>query len=278
MIKIGLTIQEFRGFPVSTWIRMSNVVGLPHIEFDLSAFDDIEVALPLLRSTITFHTPYFSDYGFDLGSVGSRASDAERYIRNLRIYQEKLQIRGVVVHPPDDPNGNYETYLNRLASISQPIHLENMPNQSWDDFLDLYQDIGSKLGRHVGLCFDVPHSFITNGAKFLELPDILLEELMSDRGYIHISGGNHNEDTHLPLTQGSLPLEQFEQFVRRIRFHGTLVMELRPRTIYNFAGIFNSFIRMTKFIPWRRRFRMRIRIAVGSRFIMRKVRQLLAEQ
>lgn len=277
-IKIGLTIQEFRGFPVSTWIRMGNVVGVSHIEFDLSAFDDIDVALPHLRSTITFHTPYFSDYGFDLSSIGPLASDAERYLRNLRVYQEQLRIRGVVFHPPDDPNGNYETYLKRLASISQPIHLENMPNQSWDDFLELYHDIGSKLGRHVGFCFDVPHSFITNGAKFLEVPDLLLKELMSNRGYIHISGGNRNEDTHLPLAQGSLPLGQFEQFVRRIRFHGTLVMELRPRTIDDFAGIFDSFIQMTKFIPWRQRYQMRIRIAVGRRFIMRKVRQLLAEQ
>ncbi len=275
MIKLGLTIQEFRGITPSTWVRMANAIGLPHIEFDHSVFDDVQAVLPHLQSSVTIHAPYFSDYGFDLGSVETRGSYAEKFLRNLQTYHKQLGVRGVVVHPPDDPNGDHETYFNRITAINVPIHLENMPTQSWDDFLKFYYNANSKLANSAGLCFDVPHSFIANGKQFLELPMRLIEELRSKRGYIHISGGDRYDDKHLPLTQGSASmLENFDHFIQDIHFQDTLVMELRPRNIDDLDGIFDSCVRMTNLLPWKRRIQMRLRINVGRRFVMRKARQL----
>jgi sugar phosphate isomerase/epimerase len=239
---------------------MANAVGLPHIEFDHSIFDDVQAVIRHLQSSITIHAPYFSDYGFDLGSIETRGSYAEKFLKNLKTYHKQLGVRGVIIHPPDDPDGDHETYFNRLMRIKPPIHLENMPTQPWDDFLKFYHHANSKLAKNASLCFDVPHSFIANGKQFLELPERLKEELRSRQGYIHISGGDRHKDKHLPLTQGSAAmLENFDRFIQDIHFQGTLVMELRPRN---------------NFLPWKRKIQMRLRINIGRRFVMRKARQL----
>ena len=211
----------------------------------------------------------------DLSSIESRGEKANKFIANIRTYSLQLDNKGVIIHPPDDPNGNQEIYLARLSEILNPIYLENMPNQSWDSFQKFYHNIHTQLQRSVGFCFDVPHSFISNGRKFLDIPESLMDLLASDLGYIHLSGGTQFEDRHLPLDQGSLPLAQFEDFIRKTRFRGTIVLELRPQNIDDINGILDSLVRMTKLLPWRQKLRMRSRIAIARRFIVRKAHQLI---
>ncbi len=276
MVKIGLTIQEFQGIPPSTWIRLTNAVGISHIEFDRSVFDDIESVLPKLKPNVTIHAPYCLDYGYDLSSVGTSGEKADLFIKQLQIFSQPLKVEGVVVHPPDDPDGSNEIFLKRINQINNPIFLENMPDQPWRDFIDFFTLVESKLNKHLGFCFDIPHSYIANGESLLDVPDHLLKELTTKRGYVHISGGMEDQDLHLPLNQGTLPLSKILKFFQDINFQGTIVMELRPQKFEDINSIIDSYLIMMKLLPITQKIRFRLRLALGRRFVVNRAKKHLS--
>lgn len=265
----GLTIQKTGDIPPSQWVNIASKIRLQHIEFDQTVFDDLENVTQALRAPQTvIHAPYMEDYGIDL-STHSKVVD--QFVNNVIDTQDDLNIIGVVVHPPTDASGSWDKLYDRLERLPFPL-LENMPYQSWDEFQGFVETTQANVSKKLGMCFDIPHSWITNNEHFLELPEPCLDLLRAPTGYIHISGGIQDEDTHLPLlTEGDMPINSVKTFLDKITFSGTVTMELRPRSIEDLGKIFQSYILMLNMAG---KTLHKLEMKIKKPFIMRKVRQL----
>jgi sugar phosphate isomerase/epimerase len=170
-----------------------------------------------------------------------------------------------------DAGGSWETFYDRLEKLPFPL-LENMPYQSWQEFEDFIETTQANVNSNIGMCFDIPHSWITHGETFLELPEICMNFLRKPTGYIHISGGTREEDTHFPLlTEGDMPMAPVEKFLKSIPFSGTVTMELSPRSLDDIDKIFRSYMLMLDIAG--KKFH-KLQVKVKRPFIMRKVHQL----
>ncbi|MHA1225814.1 MAG: TIM barrel protein [Candidatus Hodarchaeales archaeon] len=269
MFKTGLTIQKLDNIQPSSFVKIANVMKLEHIEFDMTVFDDINQVLNVLKAKQTaIHAPYYEDYGFDLSSD---RIVVDTFVENLIKYQNNLKIIGTVVHPPSDPNANYELFYERLNKLPLDIFLENMPEQSWKDFQSFFDQTQAHVERDLKICFDIPHSYVTNGLDYLNIPDFVLDLLKQSTGYIHISGGTRNEDTHYALlTEGDMPLEPVKSFLRTI-YRGTVTMELAPRTLDDIDKVLRSYILMLGISKKRLH---QLEIKIKRPFIVRKIKQL----
>ena len=172
------------------------------------------------------------------------------------------------------PNHCLNNSLVEAEKLPFPL-LENMPYQTWDEFKEFYDDTVANVSNHLGFCFDIPHSWITNHNRFLDLPEFCSELLTQTSGYIHISGGTKDEDTHFPsLTEGDLPIDKVKTFLKDIQFKGTVTMELAPRSLDEIDKIIHSYMIMLGFAGKRIH---RTKIRIKRPFIMRKVRRLASK-
>ncbi len=233
--KTGLTILGIGKLKPSTSIKLVGSIGLDHIEFDKSVFTDLENIKQVLKVHQTaIHAPFTPDYAFDLSSP---LNEADQFITSIQQSKEDLKVIGVVVHPPEELN---ELFYNRLTQIPFPL-LENLPHQSWENFMKFRDEVRENATKRFGYCFDIPHSFITNGNDFLNVPNEVLTALRKNSGYIHISGGDRLQDQHYALiTDGDLPFNKVKTFLKEINFSGTINMELVPRSLDDVSKMFKS--------------------------------------
>lgn len=265
----GLTIQQLGQITPSSLVKFATAIGIEHIEFDPSVFDDLENVKKELKAKQTaIHSPYFEDYGLDLSSKDTKA---DIFVENVVRAKKDLNIIGVVVHPPSDAGGSFDLFYERLEKLPFPL-LENMPYQPWEEFKEFFDNTHANVSNHMGFCFDIPHSWITNTNQFLDLPKLCSDLLMQPSGYIHISGGTKDEDTHYAsLTEGDLPIEKVKTFLRDNQFEGTVTMELAPRSLEEIDKILHSYIIMLDFAGKRIH---KTKVKIKRPFIMRKVRKL----
>ncbi len=267
--KTGLTIQAIMGLSPSHIVSLGSAINLQHVEFDISVFTDIVKVVEGLKTEQTaIHAPYMEDYNVDLSS---RNSTVDNFIDDVNQWKSDLNVIGVVVHPPIDAGGDLDLFYDRLEKIPFPL-LENMPYQSWDDFQEFFDTTKSNVSNKLGICFDIPHSYITNGENFLDLPKEVLGHIKSKNGYIHISGGTREEDTHYPLlTEGDMPFSEVKKFLKEITFRGTVTMELAPRNLQDIEKILHSYAMMLS-VANRRKHQLLVRIKTP--FVMRKISKL----
>lgn len=267
--KTGLTIQAIMGLTPSRLVALGSAVKLEHIEFDISVFSDIVKVVEDLKTEQTaIHAPYMEDYKLDLSS---RNSTVDKFITDVNQWKSDLNVIGVVVHPPIDAGGDLNLFYDRLEKIPLPF-LENMPYQSWDDFQEFFDTTKSNVSNKLGICFDIPHSYITNGDNFLDLPKEVLDHIKSKNGYIHISGGTRENDTHYSLlSEGDIPFSKVKEFLKDISFRGTVTMELAPRSLQEIEKILQSYAMMLS-VANRRMHQFMVRIKTP--FIMRKISKL----
>lgn len=265
----GLTIHKLGTISPSSFVKVASAINLNHIEFDPTVFDDIKEVLKVIKAKqTTLHAPYVEDYGVDLSS---KQEVVERFVKDINSYKMHLNIIGVVIHPPMDAGGSLDLFYDRIEQLPLPL-LENMPYQSWDEFLFFVEETKAHVNCKLGICFDIPHSFIQNGLEFLNLPEYCLDHLKSPKGYIHLSGGSRYEDTHFPLiTEGELPLDKIKTFLRDIKFQGTITLELAPRNLKDINKIFRSLSIMYSITGNKRK---KLQLIVKRPFIMRKIRTL----
>ncbi|MHA2243960.1 MAG: TIM barrel protein [Candidatus Hodarchaeales archaeon] len=265
----GLTIQRTRGVLPSKWVEIASIFRLQHIEFDQTVFEDIENVIHSLKAHQTvIHAPYVEDYGIDLSS---NDQTVDQFVGNVIDTQQDLHIIGIVIHPPTDASGSLDSFYERLEKLPFPL-LENMPYQSWEEFLQFVDNIQANVSNRLGMCFDIPHSWMTNGKQYLELPEPCLNFLQASTGYIHISGGTQEEDTHFPLlSEGDMPIDPVKDFLNDIDFSGTVTMELRPQSRDDLGKIFQSYMIMLGFAGKNRH---KFQVKVKKPFILRKIRQL----
>ena len=250
-MKVGLTIQSIGGISILKYVRIANILGFEHYEFDPSVFDrdeDLEALSVLLSNkSVVLHAPYFNDWGYDFSSQ-NQASKIETYLSYFTRYAELLKVRGMVIHPPLDPQGNAIYFLEILKRFPIPIYLENIPGQSWEGFQTWYFQTKAKIevNQKINICFDMPHSFLTNGPKeFLNFPAVLLPEI----SYLHISDLSGTEDSHWPFKTpgGVLPLSQVKRFLQNNADQLTVNMEMRPAGNKGMINILRSYLILVRF-------------------------------
>ncbi|MHA1967367.1 MAG: sugar phosphate isomerase/epimerase family protein [Candidatus Hodarchaeales archaeon] len=268
----GLTIQQLGKISPSSLVKFASALGLNHIEFDPSVFNDLENVKKVLKAKqIAFHSPYFEDYRLDLSSNDAKA---DMFVENVVRAKKELNVIGVVVHPPSDAGGSIDLFYERLEKLPFPL-LENMPYQTWDEFKEFFDDAHANVSNRMGFCFDIPHSWITNGNQFLELPEFCTDLLMQPSGYIHISGGTNDEDTHYAsLTEGDLPIEKVKTFLIDNQYEGTVTMELAPRSLEEIDKILHSYMIMLG-IAGKRIHKTKVKIK--RPFIMRNVQKMASK-
>jgi len=273
MFKIGLTIQKFGTTNPSILVKFAAFIRLEHIEFDMFVFDNIEAVIRALKSKQSaIHAPYYEDYDLDFSSENSIL---DLLIEKIIDYKKELGIIGVIIHPPVDPKGDINLYYQRLDHLPVLPLLENMPYQSWNQFLLQFHTTQENISQSLGFCFDIPHSYITNEDQFLNLPDPLIKLLKQNSGYIHISGGNKNEDTHFPLlTEGEMPIPPIKTFLRKLPFKGTVTMELSPRNFHEIDKMLQSYSQMLGIAkkPLRK-----LENEIKRPFLMKKIRKFFSD-
>ncbi len=271
--KVGQTIQSLGQLKPSHIISMANLLGFEHLELDPTVFDDIEAVLPLVqKKSVILHAPYYFDWGFDLSSK-KQSEKVEKYMDNLKTYANALGALGIVVHPPMDPDKDEEYFLKNLDRIKIMVLLENLPGLKLEDFKTWYLSTKSKTKANVGICFDVPHSFLTHGKEDLfNIPEILLPDIH----YIHISELTHDSDCHWPFGTegGELPLDLFEKFLKNIQFNGTINMELMPSGLKGIENLIDSYLILKKFGPKLPYLLKKIRILLLKPLLMKKLKNV----
>jgi sugar phosphate isomerase/epimerase len=103
-------------------------------------------------------------------------------------------------------------YFDRAAAFWQEIladlpagltmHMENTFERTPDQFVPLLEKIGAH--PQLGVCLDIGH---THGLSDTP-PDVWIRALGSAITYVHMHDNDSSYDQHLPLGQGTLPLEQ----------------------------------------------------------------------
>ena len=267
--KTGLSIQALGEVAPSSLVKFASVVGLEHIEFDLTVFHDLNNVLSALRAPqTTIHAPYVVDYGMDLSTP---MDEVDRFIENVIKTKNELKTIGIIVHPPTDENGSWENFYERINKFPVPVLLENIQYQSWEEYIDFFETTRSNVSTQLGMCFDIPHSYIAHGNHYLELPDQCLNLLRGQNGYIHISGANRNEDTHFPLlNEGEMPIEPVKAFLRDLNFSGILIMELAPKSLDEIDKVLRSYELMLGISG--RSFH-KLKVKLKRPFLMKKIRQ-----
>ncbi|UYP46220.1 hypothetical protein NEF87_002505 [Candidatus Lokiarchaeum ossiferum] len=260
-LKVGQTIQKVGEVKSSHFMKMVNLLGFEHVEFDPTVFDDIEATIPTIRKhSVVLHAPFYSWWGYDLSSR-NQSEKVEAYMKNVEKFASQLKAHSIVVHPPMDPEGDKVFFLENLNRLPITIFLENLPGQKLSDFERWYLETKAKTTTHTEICFDVPHSFLTHGRENLfNIP----ESLISDINYIHISELSSEKDCHWPFGTpgGELPFEKFVDFLHRIDFNGIINMEMMPADLQGINNLIDSYLKLKK-------------LGTKFQYIMKKIRVTL---
>ncbi len=292
---VGLTIQQLGEVKPSHWMKLVNLIGIDHVEFDPTVFSDVEEVASLLgNKSVTFHSPYYTDWGYDLSSR-DHSDKVETFLSNVETYAEKLRAHSVVIHPPVDPQGDQDYFLENLNRIKITPLLENMPGQKLQEFEQWYLATKEQIQSKTQICFDVPHSFLTHGKNDLfNIP----ESLLSDLTYIHISELTPERDCHWPFGTegGELPIERFKDFMkdhksklraqskqsdgdyldflRERKINIICNMEILPADLKGVENLINSYLMLLSLGPKGTFIKKRVRIAAVKPILMRKLRNV----
>lgn len=227
-MKIGMTIEPFKGVnikKVTSWMRL---IQIDHLEINrrIIPFVD-EFSNELGRTTTTFHLPIYDYDHFDLSSTEKKyESKIQETIQFINNHKEKLNLIYTLTHPPEGYNTDFELLMDRLTQIRTPILIENIKGQSDEDFMDFYFKAKDRLGKQLaGHAIDAPHRYVTDWKNWLNIPPELLKEI----AYVHISDCNRKKDLHKPLGDASLPFNQFFQVLKKIDYQGIILQEIKPK-------------------------------------------------
>jgi sugar phosphate isomerase/epimerase len=147
-------------------------------------------------------------------------------VRSVGIDPAWTSREGIVIY---DPNGTQRA-LERLARAFEgtgvPLAVENWRiNPEREEFLRLARALG---GAQLGILLDLGHLHVMTddpAREAAELPLAVRE--------VHVSDNDGNDDDHLPLGRGTLPVERIARSLFSGGFDGVWTLEIRAR--YNFA-------------------------------------------
>ena len=243
-MKLGMTLEPFRGMSVKQVVTLLRMLDLDHFEINMTMIPKVnEFVKGLHKKTTTFHLPIYSRFFYDIGSQNPNYQlKIEQLIDFLNYNKERLNLKYVLTHPSEDPSSTNLSIIERLEEINVPILIENVLGQSDENFIEFYFQAKDRLGRKLaGHAIDAPHRFVTNNQKWLDIP----EEIQKEIEYVHISDCTKYADLHLPLGLGELPYDEFFSFLKNIGFRGIFLQEIIP-TIDQIDSLLDSFLTNVK--------------------------------
>jgi len=228
-LKIGFALEPIRGLPLDTIILLLKKTLLEHFEFNWRIMPKIDrVVKNLGRTTTTFHLPIFNRDKFDFSSVDVDSAfeiQMKETVEFVNHWRKKMNLSYVLAHCPEDPNGDYDLMFSRLAEIDAPLVLENVVGQTDEHFMDFYFQAKDYLGKKLaGHALDISHRYVNDWSSWLDIPKELEKEIV----YVHISDCTKTEDLHLPLGLGEMPFNDFFAYLKKIRYKGVIMQELKP--------------------------------------------------
>ncbi|NHJ33254.1 MAG: hypothetical protein FK732_10345, partial [Asgard group archaeon] len=239
-MKLGMCLEPFKGMSVQQVLPLLRLLDLDHFEINMTMIPEVDDFVKgLHKKTTTFHLPIYNRFHFDIGSRNtSYQMKINQLIEFLNKNKERLNLKYVLTHPPEDPSTTNETVINRLEQIDVPILIENILGQSDNDFSEFYFQAKDRLGKGLaGHAFDAPHRFVTDNQTWLSIP----KELQKEIEYVHISDCTKYADLHLPLGLGELPTDDFFVFLKKNSFKGIFLQEVIP-TIDQINCLLDSFL------------------------------------
>jgi len=243
--RIGITIDNFKGFSPSQLLSIISKLGVNFVELTESVFEDLENVKKAVSGMETgFHLPNLHDFGYDFSH-----QDKHEHIQNLislinENYRD-LHIQYCLSHPPEESNESQPTaeqvdyLLSNLNKLQVPIIIENTQFMSPEQFEKFYSQAQSVLGEKlVGKCFDAPH-YLLSGNDPVEF----LSQMDGDIFCLHLSDCKNNVDAHLPFgLGGQLPIDEILEKVKQQNFAGFINLELMPRKLSDIRPLIESYL------------------------------------
>ncbi len=272
-MKVGMTIEPFKGMALKQEIFLVRIMNLDHLEVNYTILPRIdEFTSKLGKMTTTFHLPIYSRFNFDLGSTAKeyelKINEIIAFLNNNR---KEMNLQYILTHPPEGPDSTFDSLMLKLQKINSPILIENIIGQSEEQFEEFYFKAKDFLGKQLaGFALDAPHRFVNNNSGWLEFSKEMKKEII----YVHISDCTKTKDLHLPLGFGKLPKEEFFDFLKNISYHGIILQEVKPNDI-QIANLMNSILLSIKpFSKWKYR-NTKIRYFILETIIQRKINSAL---
>ena len=151
--------------------------------------------------TMTFHS-YKARNG-DLSQLSAYNAD---FIKNLMqiIYNENLPLKIALE-------------INRNKGFTDP-------SIDYDGLMTVWKDIASP--QRVGFCWDFGHSYWNTSKGYMNL--IPKDDFLAHVIHTHIHDVSPEGETHWPLTEGVIPLNDFVARLNEQNYTGTYNLELSP--------------------------------------------------
>ncbi|MCE7745597.1 MAG: sugar phosphate isomerase/epimerase [Candidatus Heimdallarchaeota archaeon] len=235
-----MTLEPFRGMSVKQVVPLLRLLDLDHFEINMTMIPKIdEFVKSIHKKTATFHLPIYNRFHYDIGSQNPNyQGKIKQLIDFLNYNKERLNLKYVLTHPPEDSSSTNLSIIERLEQINVPILIENILGQSDENFMEFYFQAKDRLGRKLaGHALDISHRYVNDWQSWLAVP----EELVKDIAYVHISDCTKYADLHLPLGLGELPYEEFFSYLKNIGFRGIFLQEVIP-TVNQLSSLLDSFL------------------------------------
>ena len=268
-MKFGMTLEPFKGITVKQLMFLMRLLKLDHLEINFTMIPVAEEFIENLRKiTTTFHMPIFSRNGYDIGTRNEKfQKNIDEIISFINNYKDETNLKYTLLHPIEDPNSDFNLFVERAAKINTPIVIENVMGISDQEFLNFYSKTKEQIGKKVvGIALDGPHKFVNYDGNWLDFP----KEFQKNVKYIHVSDCTKNADLHLPLGLGEFPFEEFFSFLKEKKFEGIILHEILPSE-GRVREVMNSFLHCVKSFSKIKYQKLKVRYALLEPIIQHRI-------
>jgi hypothetical protein len=272
MIKIGFTIESYKGLEPSFLLSVVKYFGVEFVEITKTVFEEVDRVIPRMKGLKAgFHLPLIHDDGWDF-SCPEYQSQINKLINNINRYHESLHIVHCISHPPEPwnsaspQNTSFELLLQNLSRLEVPVFLENVPNGPYDQYLEMYEQAKSELGdQFLGMCYDGPHYFVSGMDPLAKLA-----ELNGKIGCVHLSDCMRDDDAHLPFDiGGEFPTDQILEQLKHMNYDGYINLEIKPRSLHDLGSVINSYLKVLKILRKGKFIRTKARLMILNPLLRR---------
>ena len=241
-------------------VLLAEDMGFKHIELHTEYLDKyIGTFLKLLETTglkYTLHVPHDARKKVKVKLCSSLEKDikfSDYWLIKSIDFAKDLNAKLLTIHPDRPVNSTKEKAKNVLKQhilkalehmdSDMKLLLENMPADNYtittpEEMKDFIRDVGIK---QVGCTWDIAHSVLAIGSKFLEFPKILKNHIRN----VHLCDVKGDND-HLPLGTGTLDLTGAVNSLSKMHYSDVINLEIvtnNPLDIVNSKSMVEKLIK-----------------------------------
>jgi len=237
--RVGMTVDPYKGIPLSVLFRFVRLAGVRHAEVTPKFLDSRSSTLRSAQGlSLGLHLPNAGIEGWDLSSL-SHQHKIDAFIKDVRSISDQLQFQYAVCHPPESPeNDRSESqYFESLRKLNLPLMLENIQTCSGRDFVQFHNRFQMALQDHtLGICLDIPHA-VLSGDNWQDL----FQRFKSRVRVIHLSDIQGREDLHAPFRKtGTLQLQSILEYLKQQAYQGVINFEILPDGLGGILQMFRN--------------------------------------